>query len=198
MAAHAGLIPGLGNGIPRRGLGHPLVKSSFEERHQRHAGQLLLKPPNARGVGRIMSRGDVLETLERSDHPLISGHAAGEIAAQHRLEADAVQIRRGLDVARGLELREAVVNGATVIRHPFVAAPRQQRRPRPVKAEETKLEGGRAKIGDEDVHGWRRRLTESDRPAWGRRSLWTARLQAEVPEIQRPSSASSSCGRGIT
>ena len=153
MAPHAGLIPGFGHGITGRGLGHPLVESGFEERHQRHAGQFLLEPSDARGVRRIVRRGDVLESLERGDHPLIGGHTAGEIAAQHRLEADAVQIRRGLDVACGLELREAVVDGPAVIGHPFIAAPGQQRRSRFVKAEETELEGGRAEIGDKDVHG---------------------------------------------
>jgi hypothetical protein len=46
------------------------------------------------GVGRIVRRGDFLETLERGDHALVGGHAAGEVLAEDGLEADAVQIGR--------------------------------------------------------------------------------------------------------
>ena len=163
VAPHARLIPRFGHGVARRGLGHPLVEGGFKERDQRHAGQLLLKTPDAGGIGRVVRGRDLLEALERGNHPLVGGDAAGEIAAQHRLEADAVQIGGGLDVARGLELREAVVDRLAVIRDPFVAALGQQRRPRSVEAEEAELEGGRAKVGDEDVHGRRQVAGETRR-----------------------------------
>ena len=148
-------MPRLGHGVTRRGFGHPLVEGGFKERDERHARQLFLKVPDAGGIGRIVGGRDLLEALERGNHPFVGGDAASEVAAQHRLETHGVQIGGGLDVTRGLELRETSVDRLAVIRDPFVATLGQQRRPRSVEAKETKLEGGRAKIGDENVHGQR-------------------------------------------
>jgi hypothetical protein len=105
VAPNPGRVPGRGDGVTRRGLGHPLVESRFEEGEQGHAGQLLPEAADAGRVGRIVRGRDLAEPFERRDHPVIRRHATRDVATEDGLKTHPVQVGRRGEVTAGAQLR---------------------------------------------------------------------------------------------
>jgi hypothetical protein len=151
-AANSELIPSFRHGVTHRRFGCPLVERGFEQTDQRDPGHSLRKQSDAGDVGRVVSRGDIVEGFHGLDDLLVESHAAADAAGDHWLESHRGKVLFVLDGTRLLELGQAIFNRAGVIGDTLKPATGDD--PLLIASEivQAILERCGTKIGNEDFH----------------------------------------------
>ena len=92
------------------------------------------------------------EAIQRINRLLICNHTATEILAQNGLETHGIDLIWVADDSVPLQGSEGILNHRCVIRHTLIATFGHDLAIALIHTEKAILEGGRAKVGDEDEH----------------------------------------------